>query len=56
MDVNITLRKISVNADSKEEAIDKVKTAIKEDFLVSDIPYDENSFKVDKKSIIMSDN
>ena len=56
MDVNIMLRKISVNADSKEEAIEKVKIAVKEDLLVSEIPYDEDSFKVDKKSITMSDN
>ena len=55
MDINVLLKGLSVIASTKEEAIEKVKQLVSENFFLDEISFDENSLKIDKKSIVMKE-
>lgn len=55
MDVNILAKGIAVKSESKEEAIKKAKQMLKETLCMAGISFDENNIKIDKKSIVMSE-
>ena len=55
MNVGVILKNLSVQASSREEAIKKIKEKVTDSFNISEISVDENSLKIDKKSISMSE-
>ena len=55
MNVGVILKNLSVQASSREEAIKKIKEKVTDSFNISEISFDENSLKIDKKSISMSE-
>ena len=55
MNVGVILKNLSVQASSREEAIKKIKQNVSDHLNLGDISFDENSLKIDKKSISMSE-
>ena len=55
MNVGVILKNLSVQANSREEAIKKIKQNVSDRLNLGDISFDENSLKIDKKSISMSE-
>ena len=55
MNANVTLKNLVVDAFTKEEAIHKIRQIITQHMLISEIEFDENNIKIDKKSIVMSE-